>query len=68
MSHYFYLAHANIYCYWGPEKLYIPCELAISKFSLLEGVVDTYHVFPAPFTHDGKLQHEFTLCLFQAPT
>lgn len=54
-SHYFYLVHANIYCYHTAGKVFIPCELAISKFSVKDGVVDTYHVFPSPFTPNGAL-------------
>ena len=30
------------------EKGYLPCELACVKFSLQEGIVDTYHTFVNP--------------------
>lgn len=56
MNQVFHLVHANVYCYWGQKQIYIPCEVSISKFSLKEGVISTYHVFPAPCTDNGQLQ------------
>lgn len=54
-NHCFYLIHTNVYCYWGEKKKYIPAEVAISKFNLTNGVLDTYHVFPAPHDTNGDI-------------
>ncbi|KAK3921279.1 Protein maelstrom-like protein [Frankliniella fusca] len=54
-NHCFFLIHSNVYCYWGQQKRYIPAEVAISKFNLKNGVIDTYHVFPAPNTDNGEI-------------
>lgn len=55
-SHCFFLVHTNVYCYWGGDrKVFIPAEVAISKFNLRDGLLDSYHVFPCPFTENGKI-------------
>lgn len=46
-NHYFYLAHFNI-AVATSEGEYPPCEIAIVKFSLLDGIAKCYHDFVEP--------------------
>lgn len=41
------MVHVNYYCK-TTEGMFIPAELAISKFNLEDGVKDTYHILIDP--------------------
>ena len=43
----FYLIHCNYYCKTD-DGVYVPAELAISKFSLGSGIIDSYHTLISP--------------------
>ncbi|EFX62966.1 hypothetical protein DAPPUDRAFT_336128, partial [Daphnia pulex] len=64
-NHYFYLAHFNI-AVTTSEGEYPPCEIAIVKFSLLDGIAKCYHDFVEPgqirlgYAHEAKLHSENT--------
>jgi len=45
----FYLMSTNIFCFTA-EKQIVPAELTITKISLRQGVINTYHVFIEPGT------------------
>nr|CAD7462865.1 unnamed protein product [Timema tahoe] len=46
-THPFYFMHANIYGL-SDENIYLPCELALAEFTLLNGVQNTYHTLVDP--------------------
>lgn len=48
--HNFYLIHVNYFCKTDHNE-YFPAELAISEFSLLNGVQKVFH----RFLHPGRL-------------
>lgn len=54
-NQYFHLAHFNI-AVATDEGEYPPCELAIVKFSLLDGIAGTIHEFVDP----GKYNNLFS--------
>lgn len=43
----FHIIHINYYCETDTRH-FIPAEIAIAKFSLGEGVIDTLHKFVSP--------------------
>lgn len=47
LTHSFHFAHFN-YAVGTDEKEWPPCELAIVKYSLAEGIAGTYHEFVDP--------------------
>ena len=45
-----FLIHVNIFVKTDDDELYYPAEMAICKFSVRDGVLDTYHTFIDPGT------------------
>jgi len=62
-EHKFYLIHANYFCITEGETFH-PAELAVTEFSLAEGVGQTYHTIinsgriPLGYRHDAMLKSE----------
>ena len=48
----FFVIHTSVFAQTTPEKgqpaMFVPAEIAISKFSLSEGLIATYQAFPVP--------------------
>ena len=44
----FHVMHANIFVRTPDTNIIVPAEIAVSKFSIGEGIIDTYQAFPEP--------------------
>jgi len=44
----FVVLHVNIFVYVPEENAYVPAEIALTKFSINKGIIDTYQAFPRP--------------------
>ena len=42
----FVIMHVNIFVHVPEENAYVPAEIALTKFSIHEGIIDTYQAFP----------------------
>ena len=56
----FFLIDIQYVCYIenNPKKKYLPCEIAVVKYSLSDGVITDYHSFCKPGNY-----HEQQLCV-----
>ena len=44
----FYIMHVNIFVKTPDPEIYVPAEIAITKFTIENGIIDTYQAFPEP--------------------
>jgi len=44
----FVVMHVNIFVHVPEANVYVPAEIALTRFSVNEGIIDTYQAFPRP--------------------
>jgi len=44
----FVIMHVNIFVHVPEKNAYVPAEIALTKFSIHKGIIDTYQAFPRP--------------------
>ncbi len=64
VTHFFHLAHFN-YAVATDEQEFPPCEVAIVKYSLANGIVEEYHQFVNP--GNRLSQYELFIIIKQKP-
>ena len=66
VNHSFYFAHFNLMVESGPtgkNQFCLPCELAVLKYSLAQGICEVYHEFVDPGESVANHCYNFQLCL-----